>query len=166
MKNVFVINAHQEYEFSKGELNRALTEMAVEHLKAKGYEIPAGHYEVFRPESDVPGADGRGPTFAPALYRAEDSNTAFLTDEAIKYISVRRDRPWFVHLSYLAPHPPFVVPEPYHALYDPADVPLPVRAESPEAEAAQHRVARPHVVDASLGGVEGAEPHGRAARAL
>ncbi len=107
-------------------------------LRAKGYDIPSGHAEVFRPKANVPGAAGRGPTFAPALYKAEDSNTAFLTGEAMKYISVRRDRPWFVHLSYLAPHPPFIVPEPYHELYDPAEVPLPVRAESPEAEAAQH----------------------------
>ncbi|MHC4917707.1 MAG: sulfatase-like hydrolase/transferase, partial [Planctomycetota bacterium] len=107
-------------------------------LRAKGYDIPPGHHEVFRPKADFPGAAERGPTFAPAIYRAEDSNTAFLTDEAIKYISVRHDRPWFVHLSYLAPHPPFVVPEPFHDLYDPRGVPLPVRAPSPEAEAAQH----------------------------
>lgn len=38
MKNVFVINAHEEYEFSKGELNRSLTEMALQHLAAGGYE--------------------------------------------------------------------------------------------------------------------------------
>lgn len=38
MKNVFVINAHQEYEFSKGELNRTLTQMALDHLKSNGYE--------------------------------------------------------------------------------------------------------------------------------
>ena len=44
-------------------------------------------------------------------------------------------KPWFVHISYLAPHPPFVVPEPYHAMYDPAEVPPPLRAASPEDEA-------------------------------
>lgn len=38
MKNVFVINAHEEYEFSKGKLNQALTEMALEHLQASGYQ--------------------------------------------------------------------------------------------------------------------------------
>ncbi|MEO1128818.1 MAG: NAD(P)H-dependent oxidoreductase [Planctomycetota bacterium] len=38
MNKVFVINAHQEYEFSKGELNRALTEMALEHFQSSGYE--------------------------------------------------------------------------------------------------------------------------------
>jgi arylsulfatase A-like enzyme len=41
-------------------------------------------------------------------------------------------------LSYRAPHPPFVAPEPYHALYEPSDVPPPVRAASPEIEAEQH----------------------------
>ena len=107
-------------------------------LNAKGYAVPPGKKEVFRPKADFPGAAERGPTFAPARYRAEDSNTAFLTGEAIKYISVRQDQPWFVHISYLAPHPPFVAPEPYHALYDPADVPPPLRAASPEIEAEQH----------------------------
>ena len=38
MKNVFVINAHEEYEFSKGELNRTLTGMAMGHLAEAGYE--------------------------------------------------------------------------------------------------------------------------------
>ena len=48
------------------------------------------------------------------------------------------DTPWFVHISYYSPHPPFVAPEPYHDLYDPADVSLPLRRESAQAEAAQH----------------------------
>jgi arylsulfatase A-like enzyme len=68
----------------------------------------------------------------------EDNYTAFLTNELIKYLSVRVDKPWFVHLSYLAPHPPFIVPEPYHAMYDPGDVPKPVRAATVAEEAAQH----------------------------
>ncbi len=38
MKNVFVINAHEEYEFAKGELNRTLTQIALDHLKEAGYE--------------------------------------------------------------------------------------------------------------------------------
>jgi len=51
---------------------------------------------------------------------------------------VRGERPWFIHLSYWAPHPPYVAPAPYHARYDPAEVPAPLRAASPEAEGAQH----------------------------
>ncbi len=106
-------------------------------LKHKGYDVPAAPMAIFRPQADFPGAADRGPTYAPARYRAEDGLTAFLTNETIKYISVRDD-PWFVHLSYYAPHPPFVAPEPYHDMYDPADVPAPVRAETPEKEAEQH----------------------------
>ena len=108
----------------------------IAELKSRGYEITPA--EVFKPKSDFPGAASRGATFAPARFAAEDSNTAFLTDEVIKYVSVRRDEPWFVHLSYLSPHPPFIAPEPYHAEYDPADVPLPVRAATPAVEAKQH----------------------------
>ena len=52
---------------------------------------------------------------------AEDSNAAFLTGRAIDYLEARRGRPWFVHLSYWHPHPPFIVPEPYNDRYDPAD---------------------------------------------
>ena len=38
MKKVFVINAHEEYEFAKGELNRSLTQLALDHLEAGGYQ--------------------------------------------------------------------------------------------------------------------------------
>ena len=36
---VFVINAHQEYPFSKGELNRALVEKVRAHCEGLGYEV-------------------------------------------------------------------------------------------------------------------------------
>ena len=39
MKNIFHINAHEEYEFSPGKLNRSLTDMAIDHLAAMGYEV-------------------------------------------------------------------------------------------------------------------------------
>lgn len=107
-------------------------------LKAKGFDGPIDAVEVFRPRADYPGAAERGPTYAPTRYAAEDSHTVYLTDEAIKYIAVRQARPWFVHLSYLSPHPYFVAPEPYNALYDADAVPPIERAPTLEAEAAQH----------------------------
>jgi arylsulfatase A-like enzyme len=97
-------------------------------LKTKGYVVPEGMLGVYKPKDAGAEADDRGFTFAPAQYTVEDSYAAFLTNELIKYLSVRVDSPWFVHLSYLAPHPPFVAPEPYHAMYDP----------TVEKEAAQH----------------------------
>ncbi len=48
------------------------------------------------------------------------------------------DGPSFLHVSQLRPHPPFVVPEPYNTMIDPAATPRPVRAASRSAEAAQH----------------------------
>ncbi len=108
------------------------------HLQAEGYSIPEGKLGLYASVPDVPGSEGRGGTYAPAFFRPEHSSTAFLTGEAIKYISVQAGTPWFVHLSYLSPHPPFVVPAPYHDSVDPADVPMPVRSASPELEARQH----------------------------
>jgi arylsulfatase A-like enzyme len=54
------------------------------------------------------------------------------------YIAGEHDAPWFVHLSIFSPHPPFVVPEPYHALYDAEAMELPVRCPTIEQEASQH----------------------------
>lgn len=107
-------------------------------LKAKGYEIPSKFLEIFRPRDEITEADGRGLTFSQARFSAKDSQQAFLTDEAIKYLSRCGGEPWFLHISYLAPHPPFIAPAPYHDMYAAADVPRPVRAVSVDVEAAQH----------------------------
>lgn len=106
------------------------------HLLSKNYDVPETPHDVFLPDRSE--AASQGPHHAPARYRAEDSSTAFLTDEVIKYLSVRKGEPWFVHLSIWSPHPPFVVPAPYHALYDPQGIAPPQRARSVEEEAAQH----------------------------
>jgi len=108
------------------------------HLKSKGYQIPANPQAMFEALPAYPGAENKGRSFAPARFKAEDSNTAFQVDEVMKYLSVRQDNPWFVHLSFFSPHPPFIAPEPYHDMYNEEDMPLPVRHASPEIEAAQH----------------------------
>lgn len=107
-------------------------------LAGRGYG--AGHHfdTIYRPR---PGADrwqDHGPTFAPALYRAEDSDTAFVAGYALDWLKQVGDRPWVLHLSLLRPHPPWIAPSPYHALYDPADMPRPQRAASVADEAATH----------------------------
>lgn len=106
------------------------------HLQARGYPFADDVTEVYRPAAGVDG--GCGPTFAPARFRAEDSITAFLTDALLDYISVRRGTSWFAHAAYIRPHPPFVAPAPYHALYDAAAMAPPVRAATAEREARQH----------------------------
>ncbi len=46
-------------------------------------------------------------------------HTSWLTDQAIDFLTRRRDPscPWFLHLSYWAPHPPLVPPQAYWDRY-------------------------------------------------
>jgi arylsulfatase A-like enzyme len=105
------------------------------HLRQLGYANWRTPYEQL---ADYPGSKTRGPTFAPIRLKAEHSDTAYTTDRAIRFINQYRGTPWFLHLSYLRPHPPFVAPEPWHDLYKPEDVPDFVALPSLEAERALH----------------------------
>jgi arylsulfatase A-like enzyme len=85
------------------------------HLAARGYDVPP-YPDIFRP------AGGRPDD--PALYRAEDSDTAFLTDRVIQELGSRPPG-WFATVTYIRPHPPFVAPEPFNRMVDPATLPKP-----------------------------------------
>lgn len=98
------------------------------HLIAKGYDVPP-YPDIFRPAGDRPDD--------PALYRAEDSDTAFLTDRLLADLAAR-PRGWFAHLTYIRPHPPLVAPAPYNRMIDPATVPEPDRPLDKAATRAQH----------------------------
>lgn len=75
----------------------------------------------------------------PAPFRAEDSVTAFMADRFLDWLEQQDGRkPWFAHVSFLKPHPPFVAPEPWHGAVPLGDVPPPVRAASPAEEALLH----------------------------
>ena len=112
-------------------------------LAQAGFPLPADREDVWRPEGDVPGAPARVP--------AHLTDSAFFTERALGYLKGRGGRPFFLHLGYYRPHPPFVAPAPYHALYDPADMPPPSRAVSPEAEAAQHPLLRHYLATTGCG---------------
>jgi len=107
----------------------------LQHLAGKGYDLPDDPDQIYEPARAAP--KGRGPTWAPARYKAEDSRTAFTVAGALRFIAQQR-RPWFLHLSILHPHPPFIAPAPYHAMYDAAEVPGFRRATTPEEEARRH----------------------------
>jgi arylsulfatase A-like enzyme len=120
----------------------------IEHLRGKGYTVPeppAPHKDMFLPMRGGPQDDGAGPSFAPTRYRAEDSETSFLTDAALGYIAACRDQPWCMHLSYYRPHPPYIAPAPYHARYGIDRVPPPVCQIDRAAEGAQHPWLRQHL---------------------
>ncbi|MGI9452476.1 MAG: alkaline phosphatase family protein [Geminicoccaceae bacterium] len=108
-------------------------------LVAKGYELPPqGSWDLYRPVSPEPARPAA--ITDPALYRAEDSDTAFLTDQAIAALSVRQQKPWCAHVNYIRPHPPFVAPAPYNVMYAPNDLPKPAAASSATEERAVHPI--------------------------
>jgi arylsulfatase A-like enzyme len=122
----------------------------IEYLRAKGYAVPeppAPHKDAFLPLRRGPQDEGAGPSFAPTRYRAEDSETSFLTNCALDYIGARRaaDAPWCVHLSYYRPHPPYIAPEPYNARYSADQVPVRACRPNRQQEGAQHPWLRQHL---------------------
>lgn len=74
---------------------------------------------------------------APPLYSADETQTAYLTDAFLRWFS-EQDAPWFAHISFLRPHPPFIVPEPYNRLFAPPEPAAFRRHADREAEAALH----------------------------
>ena len=68
----------------------------------------------------------------PARIPEEHSETPYMTRRAMDFIREAQDdaRPWCLHLSYIKPHWPYIVPAPYHNMYG-ANAVLPaVRSEA------------------------------------
>jgi len=82
----------------------------VQHLRAEGYDVPSGWFAAMRSERERP---------------ASLSLSAFLTDRFLEWLTPKGG-PWFAHLSYLRPHMPYAAAGEYAALYDPADVEMPL----------------------------------------
>ena len=40
-----------------------------------------------------------------------------MTNRAMEFIEESKDKPWFLHLSYIKPHWPYMAPAPYHNMY-------------------------------------------------
>ncbi|MEZ5911189.1 MAG: sulfatase-like hydrolase/transferase [Paracoccaceae bacterium] len=138
------------------------------HLKARGYDLP-DYADFYRPAA----AAGQLPRIDdPAFYRAEDSDTAFLTDACLNALAVR-GAGWFAHLTYIRPHPPFVAPAPYNRMYDNTDLPPPVRHADPEEEGAMHPFLAASASDAAIAetvkgfaGLENSQDNVRRLRAI
>ena len=124
-------------------LGQGLTEAPlawVQWLADKGYSTPEDDLcgEVYRQFDDQHKEDKRGVGYLPAPYGAEHTETAFLNEKVMQYIDSKEGNAFFIHLSWLRPHPPFLVPEPYHSMYQPAQTEPPIRHYSLAQEQAQH----------------------------
>ncbi len=80
-----------------------------------------------------------------AFYSAQDSDTAFLTNQFLKYMKAYTQQPWFAHLTYIRPHPPFVCPAPYNKSIDPTLLPVPIMPRSRDEEMAVHPFSQAYI---------------------
>ncbi|MDA8986930.1 sulfatase-like hydrolase/transferase [Planktomarina temperata] len=104
-----------------------------EYLKSKGYESE-------NPWADFANAGIDGDKVAsgwifrnadkPANIKETDSETPWLTRKTIEFMDAMQCKdPWCAHVSYIKPHWPYIVPEPYHDMFGPNHVPAPTRDE-------------------------------------
>ncbi|MIL09566.1 phosphonate monoester hydrolase, partial [Salmonella enterica subsp. enterica] len=104
-------------------------------LKARGKDADAGFPAIHQP---ILGRGG-GVTRDIPVYDADETPTAFLTGEFIRWLGEQeQDRPWFAHISYISPHPPFIVPAPFNEMFEAAADPAFRRHEDWRIEARQH----------------------------
>lgn len=100
-----------------------------EYLKSKGY--PSQNPWADFANAGLDGED-KAPGWMfmnadkPANIREEDSETPWLTGEAIRFLD-QTTGPWCAHLSYIKPHWPYIVPAPYHNMYGANHVPAALR---------------------------------------
>ncbi|MEQ1755873.1 MAG: alkaline phosphatase family protein [Micropepsaceae bacterium] len=109
-----------------------------EYLKARGYELPEQERFVIWQREPGPDYEDGAEVPKPWSIRAEDGDTTWHVDQAIDFVSERRDVPWILHLSLLRPHPPWIASEPWNRLYDPQSIPAALRCASVEQESRQH----------------------------
>ena len=103
-------------------------------VESQGLKMPKPRENIWLPQGTSPG----GATAEPAVIPKELSDTAWFTQRGLDYLRGHAGKPWFLHLGYYRPHPPFIAPTPYNAMYRPQDMPKVVRASSPAEEARQN----------------------------
>ena len=106
-------------------------------LQGKGIEVPTPPRLLYRDKKPQTEWEHGGPSAAPMKLASEHHDTRFITQQAMDYIDAAESN-WCVHLSLLRPHPPWVAPEPYNAMYDPGQLPANIGAKSITEESAQH----------------------------
>ncbi|MGP8060686.1 MAG: sulfatase-like hydrolase/transferase [Acidimicrobiales bacterium] len=107
-------------------------------LAAQGVDVPANPHDLYRPIDGYPGTDRHGSTWAPARFSPEQSQTVFMAGRVMEWLERHGDRPFFLHASFIRPHPPRRNPPGYHDLYSADDVGPFAGAPTREEEVALH----------------------------
>ena len=86
----------------------------LEWLGDLGYDVPPRGREALATEPERP---------------EEVGISAFMTDRYLEWLE-RQERPWFAHLSYLRPHPPYAAAGRWASAFDPDEVDMPIAPAS------------------------------------
>ncbi len=101
-------------------------------LRAKGYDSENPWHDFANSGVDAEGNVLSGwflkNSSEAANIREEDSETPYMTRRAMEFIDQAKE-PWCCHLSYIKPHWPYVVPQPYHGMYGPQHIDPPIRTQ-------------------------------------
>ncbi len=108
-----------------------------DYLRSKGFESE-NPWEDFA--NSAKGDDGEllsgwllKYTDRPANIPSDMSETPYITRRAMDFMEDAGDQPWLCHLSFIKPHWPYIVPEPYNSMYGTGDIPPPIRSASEKA---------------------------------
>jgi arylsulfatase A-like enzyme len=107
-------------------------------LAGRGVDVPSNPHDLYEPVEGFPGTDDHGSSWAPARFPTELSQTNFLRQAVVEWMEQHGDEPFFVHASFIRPHPPRRNPLGYHDLYSAEAVGPFVGCPTPEQEAALH----------------------------
>ncbi|WP_170763161.1 sulfatase-like hydrolase/transferase [Ruegeria lacuscaerulensis] len=103
------------------------------YLTAKGYESDNPWHDFANSGLDADGNVLSGwflkNSSGPANIAEEDSETPYLTGRGMEFMETH-DGPWCCHLSFIKPHWPYIVPDPYASMYGPEHVLPVVRSEA------------------------------------
>jgi arylsulfatase A-like enzyme len=113
-----------------------------EWLASRGVEVPSNPHALYQPIGGFPGAEDHGATWAPAQFPPELSQTTFVREAVVNWLEQNGDRPFFIHASFIRPHPPRRNPIGYHDLYDAEQVGPFAGCKRPEEEATVHPFAQ------------------------
>lgn len=130
-----------------GKLPRWPEDLARKHPERKGRGLVPGSQPFPK--------DPLGKDLGKLAYSKEDTQTYWITDRALDYLELRnREKPFFLFVSYLDPHSPSHLPEPYFSMFDPKQMPVPeippntkkLREEEIAARSDNPRAGR-HIID-------------------
>jgi arylsulfatase A-like enzyme len=111
-------------------------------LARQGFDVPSNPHALYEPIAGFPGAEEHGATWAPAQFPVELSQTTFVRQAVTDWLEQNGDRPFFLHASFIRPHPPRRNPVGYHDLYDAELIGPFIGGKRPEDEAAVHPFAQ------------------------